>query len=42
LRIRFRFVSGTSHGDLGVNRSRMEQVRGLVGEKLSRLSAFFF
>ena len=32
--IHFRSASRTGYGDLGVNRSRMEQVRGLVGEKL--------
>ena len=30
----FHSASRTGYGDLGVNRSRMEQVRGLVGEKL--------
>jgi uncharacterized protein (DUF1499 family) len=30
----FRSASRTGYGDLGVNRSRMEQVRGLAGEKL--------
>ena len=32
--IHFRSASRTGYGDLGVNRSRMEQVRSLVGEKL--------
>jgi uncharacterized protein (DUF1499 family) len=32
--IHFRSASRTGYGDLGVNRTRMEQVRALVGEKL--------
>jgi uncharacterized protein (DUF1499 family) len=32
--IHFRSASRTGYGDLGVNRRRMEQVRGLVGETL--------
>ena len=32
--IQFRSASRTGYGDLGVNRNRMEQLRGLVGEKL--------
>jgi uncharacterized protein (DUF1499 family) len=32
--IHFRSASRTGYGDLGVNRTRMEQVRTLVGEKL--------
>ena len=32
--IYFRSASRTGYGDLGVNRTRMEQVRALVGEKL--------
>ena len=32
--IHFRTASRTGYGDLGVNRTRMEQVRALVGEKL--------
>ena len=31
--IHFRSASRTGYGDLGVNRTRMEQVRALVGEK---------
>ena len=32
--IHFRSASRTGYGDLGVNRTRMEQVRALVAEKL--------
>lgn len=32
--IHFRSASRTGYGDLGVNRTRMEQVRALVGGKL--------
>jgi len=32
--IHFRSASRIGYGDIGVNRSRMEQVRALVGEKL--------
>ncbi len=32
--LHFRSASRTGYGDLGVNRTRMEQVRGLVKEKL--------
>ena len=32
--IHFRSASRTGYGDLGVNRTRMEQVRAFVGEKL--------
>jgi uncharacterized protein (DUF1499 family) len=32
--IHFRSASRTGYGDLGVNRTRMEQVRGLVEQKL--------
>jgi len=32
--LHFRSASRTGYGDLGVNRTRMEQVRALVGEKL--------
>ena len=32
--IHFRSASRTGYGDLGVNRTRMEQVRALVGERL--------
>ena len=32
--INFRSASRTGYGDLGVNRTRMEQVRALVGGKL--------
>ena len=32
--LHFRSASRTGYGDLGVNCTRMEQMRGLVGEKL--------